>query len=369
MAERQALQGARRVVLKIGSRLIREAPEERATMLAQAAASARARGVEVVIVSSGAIALGIERLGLTERPKLMPELQACAAIGQGRLMQLYDRAFGAVGLAIGQVLLTHDDLADRSRYLNARHALTALLALGAVPIINENDTVAIEEITFGDNDRLAGLVTSLINADVLVVLTDVDGVHDADPAAGGKRMALVRDVDREAVPVAGGTVVGGVGRGGMASKVLAAKVAGRFGVPTVICSGRHDRVLDRVLAGEDLGTLLLPEADRLGARKHWIAFTLKPAGAVVIDDGARRALVEAKRSLLPSGVREVRGAFVVGDAIAVLDGEGHELARGLAGYGADEATRIAGKKSSEIEAILGYKRTDELVHRDDLVLV
>ena len=366
---RQILEGARRVVVKIGSRLIREAPAARTAELAAAAAAARARGVDLVIVSSGAIALGVERLALPERPRLMPDLQACAAVGQGRLMQLYDRGFAEVGLAIGQVLLTHDDLGDRARYLNARHALTALLALGATPIINENDTVAIEEITFGDNDRLAALVTSLVSADVLIVLTDVDGLHDADPAAGGRLIDVVRDIDREALPVAGGAVLGGVGRGGMASKVMAAKVAGRFGVPTVICSGRHPRVVERVLAGEPLGTLFVPHVDKLGARKHWIAFTLKPAGAVVVDDGARRALVEGGKSLLPSGVREVRGGFGPGDAITVMDAAGHELARGLASYGADEAARIAGKKSAEIEAILGYKRTDELVHRDDLVLV
>jgi glutamate 5-kinase len=366
---RKLLAGVRRVVVKIGSRLIKEAPAERARELASAAGAARARGIEMVLVSSGAIALGMERLQLAERPKLMPELQACAAIGQSRLMQLYDQAFAAEQLICGQVLLTHEDVADRGRFLNARHALSAMLALGAVPVINENDTVAIEEITFGDNDRLAALVANLISADLLVVLTDVEGLYDGDPRQpGAKLLPLVTDIDREAAPVAGQSV-SGVGRGGMASKVSAAKIAAKSGVPAVVCSGRRPGVIAAVLGGEEVGTLFVPGVDRLGSRKHWIAFTLRPSGTVVVDDGARKALIEGKKSLLPSGVREVRGDFAAGDAIAVTDLQAHEFARGLAAYSARELGQIRGKRSSEIEGILGYKRTDELIHRDDLVLL
>jgi glutamate 5-kinase len=359
---------ARRVVVKIGSRLIKDDPPGRPAAVAAEIAALRARGVSALVVSSGAIALGVARAGLAERPRELPALQAAAAIGQGRLMQHWDAAFGAHGMPVAQVLLTHEDVADRARFLSARHALFALFEMGAIPIINENDTVATEEIKFGDNDRLAALVVNLIGADLLIILTDVDGLHDADPREGGKRVPLVRDVDQEAAPIAGGSV-SGVGTGGMASKVQAAKIAGKSGVPTVVVSGRAPDAIARVLAGEDRGTLFLPSEERLASRKHWIAYVLRPAGALVVDSGARTALVEKRKSLLPSGVTEVRGKFAAGDAVSVVDAAGVELARGLAAYGSDEVDRIRGKRSADIEPILGYKYLDEVIHRDDLVLI
>ncbi len=367
---RERLARARRVVVKVGSRLLRESPVGRPAAIADEIASLRAaRGLEVVVVSSGAIALGLKELGIAERPKELPRLQAAAAVGQGRLMQLWEGAFAAHDLVVGQVLLTHDDVDDRGRFLSARHALGALLDLKAVPIVNENDTVSVDEIKFGDNDRLAALVCNLVSADALVILTDVNGLHDGDPARGGTRIPLVRDVDAEAAPVAGGTSAGGVGTGGMASKVAAAKIAGKSGVPTVVAPGRTQGVLAAVLGGADLGTLFLPSEARLQSRKQWIAFAARPQGSVVVDDGARAALVEKQKSLLPSGIREVRGRFAIGDAIGVVDAAGHEFARGLAGYSSEELDKIRGKRSTDIEAILGYKYLDEVIHRDDLVIL
>jgi glutamate 5-kinase len=369
MNERNAhVARARRVVVKIGSRLLREAPEERPAAVAAELAALRAAGRSFVVVSSGAIALGTHVLGLAHRPRELPGLQAAAAVGQGRLMQHWERAFAPHGIHVGQVLLTHEDVGDRSRFLSARHALFALLELGAIPIINENDTVATDEIKFGDNDRLAALVCNLVGADALVILTDVDGLHDADPAAGGRRIALVRDVDSEAAPIAGGTT-GGIGTGGMASKVQSAKIAGRSGIPTVVAPGRRAGVIGSILAGEDVGTLFLPSEARLASRKHWIAFAVRPSGAVVVDDGAREALVGKRKSLLPSGIREVRGRFAVGDPVSVIDVTGAEFARGLASYASEDVDRIRGKRSADIEPILGYKYLDEVIHRDDLVIL
>jgi glutamate 5-kinase len=364
------LSRAKRVVVKIGSRLLSESPLERPTAIAkELRALHEERGLEALVVSSGAIALGIKVLGLAKRPVEIPRLQAVAAVGQGHLMQNWEQAFAPLGVPVAQVLLSHDDVADRARFLSARHALFAVLELGAIPIINENDTVATEEIKFGDNDRLAALLCNLVGAEALIILTDVDGLHDADPASGGQRIPIVRDVDAEAAPVAGGTETGGVGSGGMASKVQAAKIAGKSGIPTVVAPGRAPGVLADVLGAKDIGTLFLPSDDRLKSRKHWIAYGPRPSGAVVVDDGARQALVQNRKSLLPSGIREVRGKFLGGDAVSVLDAQGVEFARGLAGYSSDEVERIRGRRSSNIEEILGYKYLDEVIHRDDLVVL
>jgi glutamate 5-kinase len=363
---REVVRAARRVVVKIGSRLLAEAPAERTAALAAELVGLRTRGVAVVVVSSGAIALGRQILGLAQRPRAVARLQGVAAVGQGRLMQHWEQAFAAHGVPVGQVLLTHDDVADRARFLSARHALAALAEYGVVPVVNENDTVATEEIKFGDNDRLAALVGNLVGADALVVLTDVIGLCDAPPDQGGKRIPIVRDIDQEATPVAAGSV-GGIGTGGMASKVEAARIAGRSGIATLVVPGREPRILERALGGEDVGTLFLP-SPRLASRKHWIAYGLRPAGDVVVDDGARAALIDKGRSLLPSGVREVRGTFAAGDAVRILDAAGREFARGLAGYGAQEIERIRGRRSADIEQILGYTYLDEVIHRDDLVI-
>ena len=365
---RSELSTAKRVVIKIGSRLLAEDAEGRVGLLCDEVAALRGRGVEVVVVTSGAIALGVKRLGLAERPRHMPGLQAAAAVGQGQLIQLYERALTARGLACAQILLTHDDVQDRRRYLNARHALGELLRLGAVPVINENDTVSVDEIKFGDNDRLAALVSALLDADVLCILTDVNGLYDGDPATGAKLISAVHDIEKEARPVAGGTV-SGVGTGGMASKVEAAAVATRFGVVTLVASGRRARAVTSLLEGVNEGTVFWPATSQLPSRKHWIAFALNPAGSVVVDAGARRALVDGGKSLLPSGIRRVEGRFGAGESVRVIDEAGTEIARGLSSLDSDEIGRVAGRRSSEVEGLLGYRAAEEVIHRDDLVLV
>ncbi len=363
-ADRAALVTAKRVVVKIGSRLLAESPASRPATIADQVIALRHTGVEVVIVSSGAIALGIRRLRLPGRPHDMPGLQAAAAVGQSQLMQHWEHAFAAHDVVIGQVLVTHDDLGDRRRFLSARLTLRALLDQGVVPIINENDTVATEEIKFGDNDQLAALVCNLVSADALVILTDVEGVRDAN----GVRMPVVRDIDREAVPVAGGST-SGVGLGGMASKVGSARIVTRTGVPAVIAPGREPDVIVRALAGADVGTLFPPRGGVLSSRKHWIAYGAKPVGALVVDDGAVRALRDGGKSLLPAGITRVDGAFELGDTVSVVTAAGVELARGLVAYPADELRKISGLQSAGIEARLGYKSLDEAIHRDDLVIL
>jgi len=361
--ERDQLVSARRVVVKIGSRLLAEAPASRPAAIADQIAQLRRRDVEVLVVSSGAIALGMKRLKLATRPTEMPMLQASAAVGQSKLMQYWEHAFDAHDVEIGQVLVTHDDLGDRRRFLSARLTLRALLDAGCVPIINENDTVATEEIKFGDNDQLAALVCNLVSADCLIILTDVEGVRDA----AGVRMPIVRDIDREAAPVAGGST-SGVGSGGMASKVGSARIVTRTGVPAVVAPGREPDVLVKVLGGADVGTLFVPAA-KLSSRKHWIAYGAKPAGKLVIDDGAARALRDGGKSLLPAGIVAVDGDFELGDTVSIVTRDGAELARGLAAYGGSDLRKIQGLQSAGIEARLGYKSIDEAIHRDDLVIL
>ena len=362
---REILASVRRVVVKIGSRLLAESPAARPAALADQVAALRGRGLEVVLVSSGAIALGVKALRLAGRPHDLPHLQAAAAVGQSRLMQQWEHAFKAHDLTIGQVLLTHDDLGDRARFLSARNTLRALLDLGCVPIINENDTVATEEIKFGDNDQLAALVCNLASADLLIILTDVEGVRDA----AGVRMPVVRDIEREAAPVAGASTADGVGSGGMASKVGSARIVTRTGVPAVVAPGRLPTVLTDVLGGADVGTLFIPGVDVLSRRKHWIAYGARPAGRLVVDEGARRALIEQRKSLLPRGIVRVEGDFGLGETVSVLAPDGTEFARGLAAYGADDLRRIQGLRSADIEATLGYRSLDEAIHRDDLVIL
>ena len=362
--ERAALVAARRVVVKIGSRLLAEGPASRPAAIADQVVELRRRDVEVVVVSSGAIALGMRKLGLAARPTEMAVLQAAAAVGQSRLMQHWEHAFAVHDLAIGQVLVTHDDLGDRRRFLSARLTLRALLDHGVVPIINENDTVASDEIKFGDNDQLAALVCNLVSADALVMLTDVEGVRDA----AGARIPIVRDLD--ATPAAGAST-SGVGSGGMASKVGSARIVTRTGVPAIVASGREPDVIVRALAGADVGTLFAAHRPGalMSARKHWIAYGAKPIGKLTIDEGAVRALVEGRKSLLPAGITHVDGDFDLGDTVSVLTAAGQELARGLVAYPAGELRKISGLQSAAIEARLGYKTIDEAIHRDDLVIL
>jgi glutamate 5-kinase len=365
VTERGDLVKAKRVVVKIGSRLLAEAPASRPATIADQVIELRRRGVEIVIVSSGAIALGIKRLGLAARPTELPALQAAAAVGQSRLMQHWEHAFAPHEVEIGQVLVTHDDLADRRRFLSARLTLRALLDHGVVPIINENDTVATEEIKFGDNDQLAALVCNLVSADALVILTDVEGVRDA----AGVRIPIVFDIEREAAPVAGGST-SGVGSGGMASKVGSARMVTRTGVPAIVAPGREPDSIVRVLAGADVGTLFVAgKTTAMSSRKHWIAYGGRPAGTISVDDGAARALREGGKSLLPAGIVGIAGEFELGDTVSIVTREGGEIGRGLAAYPAADLRKIQGLQSAAIEARLGYKSSEEAIHRDDLVIL
>ena len=364
MTPRQSLTRCRRIVVKIGSRLLAESPAGRPAALADQVNELRRRGVEVVIVSSGAIALGVRALGMGARPSELPLLQAAAAAGQSRLMQHWEHAFAVHGIVIGQVLVTHDDLGDRRRFLSARQTLRALLNLGAVPIINENDTVATDEIKFGDNDQLAALVCNLVSADLLLILTDVEGVRDT----AGVRMPIIADIDRDATPVAGGSQGDGVGSGGMASKVASARMVTRTGIPTVVAPGRTANVLAEVLTGADIGSLFVPAGEPISARKHWIAYGTKPAGQLHVDEGARAALREHGRSLLPAGIVRIDGDFGMGEMVSVVAG-GREIARGLSAYESDDLRRILGLQSEDIEATLGVRGPVEAVHRDDLVML
>jgi glutamate 5-kinase len=367
---RAALREARRIVVKVGSRSIVGASIDegakpgggRFVQLADQAVALRNQGRAVVLVSSGAVALGRGRLGFIAKPRAIAELQACAAVGQSLLMRGWEQAFGAHGIAVAQMLLSHADLEDRERYLNARAALDALLELGAVPVINENDTVAVDEIRFGDNDQLAAMVCTLASADLLVLLTDVEGLLDHD----GKRVALVEQLEEARALV--GRHVSDVGSGGMGSKLEAARRAARRGVPVLIADARDPAILTKALAGDDVGTLVKPQGSRLASRKHWIAYTLRPRGDLILDAGAVAAIRDGRRSLLPAGIVGVRGDFGPGDLVILRDAELREIGRGLVRYGTEDVAKVAGAKSGEIEARLGYHGGDEVVHRDDLVI-
>jgi glutamate 5-kinase len=325
----------------------------------------------VVVVTSGAVAAGAARLGRVGGARGIEWRQAAAALGQIGLMAAYERAFAAHERQVAQVLLTHADLANRRRYLNARHTLRALLDLGVVPIVNENDTVAVEELKFGDNDNLSALTAALVEADLLVILSDVAGLHTRDPRLDSAAPVVrVTRADDGALLRAAGPSRTQVGTGGMASKLAAAGKAAAAGIPTFIADGTADGVLAAVFdAAAETGTLVLPDGDRLGRRKHWIAYTLKPAGTLHVDEGAERALARGGRSLLPSGVARVEGGFGVGDCVRCVGPTGREFARGLVNYTAAEMERIKGVHTREIEQLLGYKGSDEVIHRDDLTLL
>jgi len=365
---------AKRFVVKVGSSLVtdRGAGLDASAIAGLAAQIARLReaGKEVVLVSSGAIAEGMQRLGWTKRPHAMHELQAAAAVGQMGLVQVYESCFRGYGLRTAQVLLTHADLADRQRYLNARSTLLTLLGLGIIPVINENDTVVTEEIRFGDNDTLGALVTNLVEADCLIILTDQQGLYTGDPRRN-PQATLIRSAqagEPRLEELAGGT--GSlISKGGMLTKVLAAKRAARSGAQTVIASGQDPEVLVRLAAGERIGTLLTAQTTPLAARKQWLADHLQIAGRLGLDAGAARALRSGGKSLLPVGVKSVEGEFERGAVVACVSPDGVEVARGLVNYSAQESRRIAGRVSNEIEMVLGYIDEPELIHRDNLVLL
>jgi len=364
----------KRIVVKVGSALV---TNQGAGLDAQAIgswarqiATLRENGYEVVLVSSGAIAEGMQRLGWKLRPSAMHELQAAAAVGQMGLVQMYESCFRQHGLHAAQVLLTHADLVDRERYLNARSTLRTLLHLGVIPVINENDTVVTDEIKFGDNDTLGALVANLIEADALIILTDQNGLYDADPRknSAAKLIDAAQAGDPKLEAMAGGSG-SHIGRGGMLTKVLAAKRAARSGAHTVIASGNETDVLAHLLHGENIGTLLVAPQIPLAARKQWLADHLQVSGSITLDQGAVRALRSEGKSLLPIGVTRVNGEFERGAVIALLDDNARDIAHGLINYSAAETRRIIGKPSSQIEGILGYVDELELVHRDNLVLL
>ena len=366
---------AQRLVVKIGSGLIRT-PEGRLNedvvrQYAQQLATLRKRGAEVILVSSGAIALGMPVLLQRRMPRTIALQQAAAAIGQSHLIWNYERLFGLFEQQVAQILLTHADLRNRGRYLNARNTLQTLLAYGVIPIINENDTVAVDEIRFGDNDSLSAMVCNLIDADTLIILTDIDGLYSADPRLDPDAALIpeVETLDRRIETLAGRTTHA-TGRGGMYSKIQAAKIAGASGIHTYIANGLRPGIIQQVLDGEALCTHIHPSASgRLSSRKRWIAYALKAKGSIVVDDGAKHALTVKGRSLLPSGIIEVNGAFRFGDAVYCTDASATRFAQGLVNYSSQELRAISGQHTSRIETILGQKAYDEVIHRDNLVLL
>jgi glutamate 5-kinase len=373
-ARQAVLSRARRVVVKVGSSVLashaRGINTRRIGLLARECAALAAEGYQLAIVSSGAIASGLAPLGLSERPKSLPLKQAAAAVGQSRLMWAYERAFAAHKRHVAQVLLTGDDLSRRTRFLNARHTMLTLLDLGVVPIINENDTVSVDEIKFGDNDTLASLVVGLIDAELLVILSDVDGLYTGDPHCDPTAVRLV-NVERVTPDVerAAGGSSRSEGTGGMVTKLTAAKRAAACGAATIIVSGRRAGALTRALRGEPVGTMFFARAKGLSSRQRWIAHAVRVAGQVWLDAGAVRAVADAGKSLLPSGVTKVSGEFAAGDAVACLDPSGRLVARGLVNYSSADVAKIRGLKTSEIAKRLGYKYYDEVIHCDNLVIV
>jgi glutamate 5-kinase len=370
---RQRLKNAKRWVIKIGSSLLtakgqgldHEAIRDWCAQIA----ALRAEGRQIVLVSSGAVAEGMARLGLKKRPGVLHELQAAAAVGQMGLVRAWELGFEPHGIRAAQILLTHEDVADRTRYLNARATLNSLMDFGVVPVINENDTVSTDEIRLGDNDTLGALTANLIEAELLVILTDQDGLFDADPRIKPDAK-LVSEIALSApeLSVMAGDSKGELGRGGMRTKLSAARIAARSGACTAIAFGKAPDVLSRLAAGEDLGTLLLPDAGGMSARKRWIAGQLQVRGKLHLDAGAAQVLKAQGKSLLPVGVKRIEGDFATGDLVICVDPDGREIARGLSNYGATDAAKILGAKREELAARLGYPGEAELIHRDNLAL-
>ncbi|MBI2902865.1 MAG: glutamate 5-kinase [Candidatus Methylomirabilis oxyfera] len=366
--------GARRLVVKVGSGVLSKGDVglHRPTMerICRELSSIREEGREVVLVSSGAILAGMGRLGLTERPGSIPLKQAAAAVGQTLLMRHYEEAFDPYRQKVAQLLLTQEDFRSRSRYLNARNTLFTLLHLGVLPVINENDTVAVDEIRFGDNDNLSALVATMVGSDLLVILTDLDGLYTADPRRDSDAR-LVSQVPHKAGEVsfwAAGSGTG-LGTGGMQTKVEAARRAAASGIPTIVASGLVEGILNRILRGESVGTLFQASSSRMRSRKRWLAFASQPRGQITVDAGAREALIRGGKSLLPSGIVSAAGGFEGGEVVSLCDIDGKEFARGVANYDAEQVAQIKGIKSNQIVEALGAKPFDEVVHRDNLVIL
>ncbi len=372
MTRNEILKDVKKMLIKIGSavltgdngldlHIIEQLVEEMVEL--------KKRGCQIVIVTSGAIASGKHRMGLTGHLKSMPQKQAAAAIGQGRLMRVYSNAFGKYGLYVAQILLTMSDLTDRKRFLNIRNTLTTLMDWGVIPIINENDTVAVDEIKFGDNDHLAAMMANITETHLLINLTNTEGLYDHNPnrSKKAKVIPLVREIS-EVIEQAATDETSDVGSGGMRSKVMAAKKVTAFGIPYIIAPGKEPGILRDLFAGKERGTLFLPMKDHLNSRKYWIAFTLRSRGKLTLDDGAKKALIEEGKSLLPSGIIAVEGDFHVGDPVLCLDTAGKILAKGLTNYGTEEIGKIMGLKTSKIQQVLGYKDYDEVIHRDNMAV-
>jgi len=364
----------KRLVVKIGSNILADGKEgldtKRISSLACDISELHNMGCDVVIVSSGAVAAGMRKLGLKEKPRDIKLKQAAAAIGQSNLIWAYERSFGEYGKKVAQVLLTRDDFSDRKRYINSKNTLLTLLSYRVVPVINENDTVATDEIKFGDNDYLASLVAGLIEAERLIILSDVEGLYTEDPRRNSRARIIeyVDEITPELEEKAGGS--GSlVGTGGMYSKILAAKRAVNHGIAVHIISGRKEGLLRYLLEGKKCGTFFKPKEERLSSKKGWIAYGSRSKGNLIIDEGAVKALVEGGKSLLPSGIVSVEGGFDTGDAVYCLDSKGNRIAKGLTNYSSSEIAKIKGVRTSEIEKILGYKYSEEVIHRDNLVLI
>jgi glutamate 5-kinase len=370
----EVLKQAKRIVVKIGSSLVssREAglEPERIDRLAEDLAALRSAGREVLVVSSGAIVSGIKKLALREYPKSLPVKQAAAAVGQSRLMWAYEKSFERLDIKVAQILLTHQDLADRRRFLNARHTLAALIEFQVIPVINENDTVAVDEIRVGDNDTLAAEVAHLVDADLLVILSDIDGLFTEDPRKNpaAELIPLIADITDDIERRAGISLTFG-STGGMATKVRAAKKVGEYGVSTLIVNGQTAGLLPKILSGSPGGSLFVAKARRVTSRKHWIGYTLRARGAILLDQGAVDALTKRGKSLLASGIVTVSGSFEAGDPISCLDPNGKEFAKGLVNCSSDTLLKIKGLKTAEIQQRLGPQEYEEVIHRDNLVIL
>lgn len=374
LSRKDIIKNINTAIIKIGSSVLTDddgmLDESVFSVLAEQISGISKKGIKVVIVSSGAIASGMKKLGLKNKPNDIHMKQAISACGQTSLIANYEQAFKKHGYDVAQILLTHDALSNRTRFLNARKTIRHLLDMKIIPVINENDTVSFEEIMFGDNDNLAALVTTLVEADVLILLSNIDGIFDFDPKkrSDAKLIPMIEEVDSKIEKIAGGTT-GRTTTGGMKTKILAAKKAATLGVPSIIANGKDEKVLEKIFNSQDTGSLILPAKEKLKVRKQWIGFALKSVGKLFLDDGASRAITENGKSLLPSGIVKVEGTFGIGDPVSCYNADNAEICRGLTSYNSSELSRIMGKKSSEIENILGYKYGDVVIHRDEMAII
>ncbi len=372
VSRKDLLRSIKRVVVKVGSGVLTAENDLNMAAIEDLTAdvcSIREKKIEIIIVSSGAIACGLRKIGMSKRPQSVSQQQAMAAVGQSSLIMAYEESFARRGHKVAQILLTRDDLTHRRRYLNARNTLFTLLSWKIIPIINENDTVVVDEIKFGDNDNLSAMVTNLTESQLLVNLTNIDGLFDMDPRLHkeAKLIKTIEKIDKKVTRFAS-SIPGFLGTGGMGSKIKAAQKVALGGVPTIIANGLKPGILKKIFAGQQEGTLVLPKDTALCARKHWIAFTKAPRGEIIVDRGAENALIKNGKSLLPSGIREVKGRFGPGNSVLLLNEAGKEIAVGMVNYHSSDISKIMGVKSVDIESILGFKHDDEVIHRDNLVL-